>query len=344
MTKQAINGILLVNKHLDASSNNILQKVKRLYNAQKAGHTGSLDPKATGMLPIFFGEATKFSQYLLDADKSYIATGLLGIKTSTGDIEGDIIASDANYNVTLKHLQKILEQFTGIISQTPSMFSALKYQGKPLYHYAVKGIAVPPKTRNVEIKSLELVAFTGTTFTIKVLCSKGTYIRNLIEDIGAALGTYAHTINLHREFTAGFADYPMFTLDYLEAVSHGNYSPSIPSSRVLSAGSIDPAHKAREDVSWRHNDESRVGNVLTSHQDLLDLLLPIDIIFPDLPKIILTPIMVTAIYYGQATSYPEELELALLYDAEKSFLGLGSVAEGVLRSKKLLARGQGFTA
>jgi tRNA pseudouridine55 synthase len=213
---QIVNGILLVNKPQGLSSNALLQQVKRLYRAKKAGHCGTLDPLATGKLVICFGEATKFCQYLLDADKCYQATGLLGIKTNTADALGEITAESLPFVVTKSKLLAILNQFKGPIKQIPSMFSALKHKGTPLYKYARKGISIEPKVREVTVYAIELTAFDGKVFSIKVSCSKGTYIRNLVEDIGERLGVGAHVIKLHRLSTAGFTDEPMYSLDDLQ--------------------------------------------------------------------------------------------------------------------------------
>jgi len=214
-----INGILLLNKPQGLSSNAVLQKAKRLFKAKKAGHTGSLDPLATGMLPICFGEATKLCQYLLDADKCYEATGLLGIKTSTADALGDELQRVDDFNVSESELCQVLEQFTGATQQIPSMFSALKHQGKPLYKLARAGITIERKSRDILIDALTLRSFNGQSFEITVSCSKGTYIRNLVEDIGETLGVYAHVTQLHRKHTAGFDREAMYTLDALEAMS-----------------------------------------------------------------------------------------------------------------------------
>ena len=217
--KQAINGIILVNKPQGLTSNAVLQQVKRLFRAQKAGHTGSLDPLATGMLPLCFGEATKISQYLLDADKCYETTGLLGIKTNTADAMGEVIARVEDFTVSETQLQRVLDEFSGPIKQVPSMFSALKHQGKPLYKFAREGIEIERKARDITIHALQLNAFDGQEFKLKVTCSKGTYIRNLVEDIGERLGVGAHVTQLHRAFTAGLALEPMYTLDELIAKS-----------------------------------------------------------------------------------------------------------------------------
>ncbi len=217
--KQIVNGLLLVNKPSGLTSNAVLQKVKHLMCAKKAGHTGSLDPLATGMLPLCFGEASKFSQYLLDADKCYETTGLLGIKTNTADAMGEIIAQVDGFSVSELELRSVLAQFTGPIKQIPSMFSALKHHGTPLYKFARVGIEIERKARDVTIHQLQLNAFNGREFKLTVTCSKGTYIRNLVEDIGERLGVGAHVTQLHRTHTAGLASETMYALDELTAMT-----------------------------------------------------------------------------------------------------------------------------
>lgn len=217
--KRAINGILLLNKPKGFTSNYVLQKVKHLFNATKAGHTGSLDPIATGMLPICFGEATKYSQYLLNADKCYEVSARLGIKTSTADATGEIISTTESFSVSETQLLKVLEQFKGQIKQVPSMFSALKHQGVPLYKLARAGKEVERKARDITIYHLVLNEFDGQTFKLTVRCSKGTYIRNLVEDIGDVLGIGAHMTELHRVYTAGFENEPMHTMESLREIS-----------------------------------------------------------------------------------------------------------------------------
>jgi len=214
-TKQKIDGILLVNKPQGYTSNAILQRVKHLFGAEKAGHTGSLDPLATGMLPICFGEATKFCQYLLDADKTYLTTGLLGIRTNTADSTGEVIERADHVDVSKTALHSACELFLGTTQQLPSMFSALKVNGKPLYRFARAGIEIERSTRPITIHELTVLAFDGLQFQLEVRCSKGTYIRNLVEDIGQQLGVGAHVTELHRLHTAGFQDESMFTLDDL---------------------------------------------------------------------------------------------------------------------------------
>ena len=231
----AIDGILLVNKSQGLSSNAVLQKAKRLFQAKKAGHTGSLDPLATGMLPVCFGEATKVCQYLLDADKSYQATGLLGIKTDTSDSMGSIVNQIDNFTVSEQQLRNVISEFIGPISQTPSMFSALKHQGTPLYKLARKGVTIERKARDIVIESIELLNFDGRQFTINVSCSKGTYLRNLVEDIGDRLAVYAHVTQLHRTYTAGLSTDSMYTLDELEMMTPSErMSCLLPLERAIS--------------------------------------------------------------------------------------------------------------
>ena len=192
-----VHGVLLLDKPVGMSSTQALAKAKWLLNAQKAGHTGTLDPFATGLLPLCFGEATKFAQDLLDADKTYETVVHLGIKTSTGDTEGEVIERRP-VNVTLTQIESILKKFRGPISQVPPMHSALKRDGKPLYEYARAGITLEREARSVTIHKLELLAYDAPMLRLRVACSKGTYIRVLGEDIGAALGCGAHLSMLRR--------------------------------------------------------------------------------------------------------------------------------------------------
>ncbi|NCT56560.1 MAG: tRNA pseudouridine(55) synthase TruB [Legionella sp.] len=217
ITPACIDGILLIDKPLGLSSNAVLQRVKRLLGAKKAGHTGSLDPLATGMLPICFGEATKFSHYLLDADKTYEASGLLGATSNTGDAEGDITPCVERVDISYEALMDVLPGFTGDIQQVPPMYSALKHQGKPLYDYARRGENISRSARNLHIHELRCRGFDGYTMDLTVTCSKGTYIRSLVESIGEALGVGAYVTKLHRVHTAGFEHQPMWSLEALEA-------------------------------------------------------------------------------------------------------------------------------
>jgi len=217
-TKKNINGILLLDKPLGFSSNQALQKIKWLLQAAKAGHTGTLDPLATGLLPLCFGEATKFAHYLTDADKTYIATIKLGATTTTGDAEGEVLATH-EVNVSQIDFEKACRLFVGEISQTPPMYSALKFEGKALYEYARAGVEIERKSRLVTIHSIEVNAFAGDVATITVTCSKGTYIRTLAEDIGKTLGCGAHLIGLRRTATANYLIAQAMTLEQFEAMS-----------------------------------------------------------------------------------------------------------------------------
>ncbi len=217
-TKRAINGVLLLDKPLGFSSNQALQKVKWLFSAAKAGHTGTLDPLATGLLPICLGEATKFAQYVTDADKTYLATLKLGVTTNTGDAEGLVLETKA-VNVTQAQFESACAKFVGEISQTPPMYSALKHEGKALYEYARAGVDIERKVRQVSIQNISVHTFEMDVATITVTCSKGTYIRTLAEDIGALLDCGAHLIGLRRTETAGYLLPQSVTIEQLEALS-----------------------------------------------------------------------------------------------------------------------------
>ncbi|MES2635738.1 MAG: tRNA pseudouridine(55) synthase TruB [Pseudomonadota bacterium] len=217
-TKRAINGVLLLDKPLGFSSNQALQKVKWLFSAAKAGHTGTLDPLATGLLPVCLGEATKFAQYVTNADKTYFATIKLGVTTSTGDAEGEVLTT-AEVKVSQAKFEAGCKQFLGEISQMPPMYSALKHEGKALYEYARAGVNIERKARLITIQSITVNTLDGDIAEITVSCSKGTYIRTLAEDIGAALGCGAHLIGLRRIETAGYLLSQAFTIEQLEALT-----------------------------------------------------------------------------------------------------------------------------
>jgi tRNA pseudouridine55 synthase len=210
-----VNGILLIDKPQELSSNHVVQKVKRLYKAAKAGHTGALDPLATGLLPVCLGEATKFSQFLLEADKSYFVTAKLGQRTDTSDADGEIVESRP-VNVNETDIKKALEQFKGPIMQVPSMFSALKHEGKPLYFYARQGIVIERPARKITIHSIDWESLDGDLLSLSVSCSKGTYIRTLIDDLGQVLGCGAHVTVLRRTRVADYAASQMITFEALE--------------------------------------------------------------------------------------------------------------------------------
>lgn len=215
--KRNVNGVLLLDKPLGFSSNQALQKVKWLFQAAKAGHTGTLDPLATGLLPICLGEATKFAQYVTDADKTYVARVKLGVTTTTGDAEGGVL-SVKPVNVTQSQFATVAKQFVGEISQIPPMYSALKHEGRALYEYAREGMDIARQARLVTIKNIEVNDFLNDIATITVTCSKGTYIRTLAEDIGATLGCGAHLVGLRRTATAGYQLSNAISIEQLEAM------------------------------------------------------------------------------------------------------------------------------
>ena len=215
--KRRIDGVLLLDKPRGISSNQALQQAKRLFLAAKAGHTGSLDPLATGLLPLCLGEATKFSHYLLDADKSYRAHIKLGITTTTGDAEGEVLQKQ-DVALEISEVKAVLSTFMGSIHQVPPMYSALKHQGKPLYSYARDGVEIERKSREVMIHNISLERFHHDELEILVSCSKGTYIRTLAEDIGAELGCGAHLSGLRRLSTGHFKLEAAVTLEHLESM------------------------------------------------------------------------------------------------------------------------------
>ena len=217
-----LNGILLLDKPTGISSNRALQMAARLFSSRKAGHTGSLDPLASGMLPICFGEATKVSGFLLDSDKAYTVTARLGVVTDSGDADGDVVERSENVDVNRSALEAALEQFRGPIEQIPPMYSALKHKGQPLYKLARKGQVIERKPRPVIIRHLELLEFENDQFSLYIECGKGTYIRSLIVDIGAALGCGAHVTKLHRNWVQPFVEHTTYTLEQLESLSAGN--------------------------------------------------------------------------------------------------------------------------
>ncbi|MES3007145.1 MAG: tRNA pseudouridine(55) synthase TruB [Pseudomonadota bacterium] len=218
-----ITGIIVLDKAKGASSNACLQEVKRLFEAEKAGHTGALDPLATGILPLCFGEATKISQFLLDSDKRYRTRVKLGVRTDTADSEGAVISERSVAQVTRERVLAELEQFRGDIEQTPPMYSALKHQGTPLYKLARAGHEVERQARPVTIYALELLSYTesdveGTSLELEIFCSKGTYIRSIADDLGEALGCGAHVIELHRLQAGAFGESQCVSIERLREV------------------------------------------------------------------------------------------------------------------------------
>ncbi|RZV21872.1 tRNA pseudouridine(55) synthase TruB [Vibrio alginolyticus] len=299
-----INGVILLDKPTGISSNDALQKVKRVYFAEKAGHTGALDPLATGMLPICLGEATKFSQFLLDSDKRYRVIAKLGERTNTSDSDGEVVETRP-VDVTLDKLEACIDQFRGESDQVPSMFSALKYQGKPLYEYARKGIEVPRESRKITVYEIVLHRFEGDEVEMEVHCSKGTYIRTIVDDLGEMLGCGAHVTMLRR---TGVAKYPyenMVTLEQLNEL-------------------LEQAH--REERAPR---------------ELLDpLLLPMDTAVEDLPEVNLVPELADMVQHGQPVQVfgaPTEGSLRLTMGEERLFIGVGEMNEdGKIAPKRLV--------
>ncbi|MBS0350880.1 MAG: tRNA pseudouridine(55) synthase TruB [Proteobacteria bacterium] len=218
MTKknEGLEGILLLDKPLYLSSNKALQIVKKLLGAKKAGHTGTLDPLATGMLPICFGQATKYAEYLLTADKTYQVKAQLGKRTATGDSEGEVIATRQVPLISLNDLEKLLDHFRGEIEQIPPMFSALKQAGQPLYKLAREGRTVNRPPRKVTIYRLEILDFSNDTISLELTCSKGCYVRTIIDDLGELIGCGAYITELRRTRISHFSPEKMIPLEFLQ--------------------------------------------------------------------------------------------------------------------------------
>lgn len=263
--KRPLNGVLMLDKAPGASSNAALQQAKRLYQAAKAGHAGTLDPLATGLLPILFGEATKFSSDLLEADKSYAAEIRLGVSTTTADAEGEVIAERA-VSVTLDELAAALLHFSGSILQTPPLYSALKHAGKPLYAYARAGIQIEREPRRVTIHALNLQWFEGEWLALSVTCSKGTYIRSIAHDLGEMLGCGAHLAALRRTAVGRFGLDCAHTLASLEAMPAAERDECLlPVDALLQnlpEAHLAPAQQARfvqgQSVPWDGPPQARV--------------------------------------------------------------------------------------
>lgn len=251
-SRQNIDGVLLLDKPAGLTSNAALQKAKRLFDAAKAGHTGTLDPFASGLLPVCFGQATKFSGFALHGDKTYRAVLKLGLTTTTGDLEGEVLESRP-VDVQLDGIRRLLPQFTGTLLQTPPMYSALKHRGRPLYEYARKGIEIERKPREVTIHSLAAESLEGDELTIMVHCSGGTYIRTLAEDIGQALGCGAHLVALRRTASGAFSLDAALSLEALE-----NMQPSERLAALLPPDAL-VAHLPRLDVDAKTALELRQG-------------------------------------------------------------------------------------
>lgn len=238
-----MNGIFLLDKPIHISSNLALQKVKRIFKIKKAGHAGTLDPLATGMLPIAFNEATKFLQYLLDADKTYAVTMQLGVRTTTSDSEGEVIAVRDVPNFSHSEMNSAFDFFRGDSQQIPSMFSALKYNGIPLYEYARKGIVIDRPSRSIKIYDITILSIENNQVNFTVKCSKGTYVRTLVDDVGEKLGCGAHVMQLRRLSVAGFLETQMITLDQLASIE----PVLLPMDSVLSH--FSPIHFSEESTT-----------------------------------------------------------------------------------------------
>ena len=279
-SRRPVHGILLLDKPQGGSSNHALQRAKRLFNAQKAGHTGSLDPLATGMLPVCFGEATKLSAFLLDADKAYETTMVLGVRTDSADADGQVISTDAIPDeLDAARFRAITDCFKGPQQQIPPMVSAIKVDGKPLYKLAREGIEIERKPRDVTIHELEVLAFDGHSARLRVRCSKGTYIRSLVSDIGDRIGCGAHLTVLRRTAVSPFDVASMHDFDKLE--------------QLLTALEPDAGFAALD-----------------------DLLLPLDAGLGHLPKVTLCPEAVVAFRHGQGTpsDTPKHAEIRRMMD------------------------------
>lgn len=299
-----IDGVILLDKPTGISSNDALQKVKRIYFAEKAGHTGALDPLATGMLPICLGEATKFSQFLLDSDKRYTVVAKLGERTNTSDSDGDVI-STRPVDVERSRLVESIASFRGETQQIPSMFSALKYQGKPLYEYAREGIDVPRESRPITVYEIELLRFENDEIEMDIHCSKGTYIRTIVDDLGEMLGCGAHVIKLRRTAVAKYPYERMVTLEQLESL-------------------LEDARKKE-----------------IAPKELLDpLLLPMDSAVQELPEVNVIPALADMLLHGQPVQVlgvSAQDMVRLTAGEEKIFLGVGQMDDdGRIAPKRLV--------
>lgn len=289
-----IHGVLLLDKPQGLSSNDALQKVKRIYNANRAGHTGALDPLATGMLPICLGEATKFSQYLLDSDKRYRVIARLGQRTDTSDADGQVV-QERPVNFTQTQLDAALETFRGDIQQVPSMYSALKYQGKKLYEYARQGIEVPREARSITVYELQFIRWEGDELELEIHCSKGTYIRTITDDLGELLGCGAHVIYLRRLQVAKYPIARMVTLEQLHALVAQAEEQGIAASELL-----DP------------------------------LLMPMDSPAEAFPEVNLLPAVAGYVKQGQPVQVagaPAAGLVRITEGKERKFIGIGEIAD-----------------
>ena len=315
-----INGILILDKPTGMSSNHALQRVKRMFGARKAGHTGSLDPLATGLLPICLGEATKFSQFLLDADKRYQTTAQLGVRTDSSDADGKVLETKPCEHITVTDVEAQLPQFRGLISQVPSMFSALKHQGQPLYKLARAGKTVAVKPRQVTIHNLELLSFKHSQVRMDISCTKGTYIRSIVEDLGLALDCGAHVAQLRRLQAGPFVAEQMVTLEDLQGI-------------------IDEATQGQVVEAGQWPD-------ITPAFSMLDqLLIPADTAVLSLNAVQLGPQQIEALQQGKVIDHATdfaEFDVVRVYSSHaieaNAFIGLAEVQqEGCLKAKRLMS-------
>ncbi|MBU2885346.1 tRNA pseudouridine(55) synthase TruB [Gilvimarinus agarilyticus] len=302
---RAIDGVLLLDKPLGVSSNHALQHAKRLFFAAKAGHTGSLDPLATGVLPICFGESTKFSQFLLDADKNYRATFVLGEKTTTGDAEGEVLESVDASALTKPKVASAMTQFLGEIDQVPPMYSALKKDGQPLYKLARKGVEVEREARQVEILEYDLLAFrpgVRAEVDVEVHCTKGTYIRSMAEDLGEVLGVGGHVSALRRTFTGGFDETQCISLESLSEERGEGRAETLDHHLLPVDAPID--HLASVELGADGSHFFRMGN----------------------------PVMDAKVYRAG-----EEGDMVRVFCESGQFLGVATIEEGRVAPKRLVA-------
>ncbi len=300
-----VNGILLLNKPLGITSNAALQRVKSLFDAAKAGHTGSLDPLATGVLPVCLGEATKFTQYLLEADKRYSATFRFGMATATGDADGEIISEYGAEQLTLRQVEQAFQPFRGAIEQVPSMYSALKSGGTPLYKLARQGKQVARQPRPVTVFEFELQDFRPGQLAeadVSIHCSKGTYIRTLAENLGEALGCGAYVNRLHRTAAGPFSDAETVEIGRLEALREAGQA-----------------------------------------EDLDQLLLPVDAGIKHLARVELLESVAWYLRHGQPVMLPrdyrqvEEGDIVRIFQEDGAFLGVGEITDdGLIAPRRMV--------
>ncbi len=310
-SKREIDGILLLNKPQGITSNDAMLRVRGLYHAQKAGHTGALDPIATGMLPICLGEATKFSQFLLDADKTYRVGARFGIRTDTSDVTGTVV-SEKEVNLNQDSLLKAMEHFVGHQKQVPSMYSALKYQGKHYYDYARAGIEIPREARDITIYRFELISFDGINAVMEVSCSKGTYIRSLIDDLGEYIGCGAHVVMLER---LKVADYPrdrMVTFEDLERILNDSHEHGLMAFPALDALLLPP-DTAVQKLPKIYLDEEQGRRIMMGQRIKVR---PVNMLTTDLQPI--------RIYIGKEDNNP-------------IFAGVGDIQYDLLAPKRLVS-------